>query len=47
MLRVYAQKYRIPMRILSSLMHYPYDGTDESVQAMAEELPMVAFTPKR
>ena len=45
-LREYEGEHPIAWRELVRILGYPYDGTEASRQALAENLPMVAFRPR-
>ncbi len=42
-LRAYAQAHPTALRELVRLLHYPYDGSDESLEAIGRALPVVRF----
>jgi deazaflavin-dependent oxidoreductase (nitroreductase family) len=39
----YSQKHPTALRELSKILNIPYDGTPESIHAMAKVLPVIAF----
>jgi len=41
--RQYAQEHPRALKELSRLLHYDYDGSEESLEALSRAIPMVRF----